>query len=406
MLSAVEGGTTLSFVDPHGDRTKRSVLPLCSDGRCLDFPSSTEHITSLSFAPISSEINFIALLETKENGLRMLVKVSSHGEVGPLAGYATDLTTQVLEYTDVAYSAANRTLFILCQPCGAIYEADLEGRILAVDWESLPKLAAAGLNPLKLGISEDGGRVAVFTRPAGHGGSGQLSAHLQCAEASEIQIRALSPPSKAWPVALMDRSKSCCYFGTICLPDNCRILLNQGWTVDLEEPPEPEGDFGVWPLNLMDENGTCCVMEVSYCCPCWCHPTPLAFQAVVAAEVRLTQDQCSPWHCDFLISRGWEVPLYRARHPAVEPVASLDMQRCPSQQLKTPADVRGGASGMALDEPRKKIWVVYNEGNGGFRHWLVQYAYDGTPIRTVAIFGPQNPTGEWHRACPPPPSCK
>lgn len=105
------------------------------------------------------------------------------------------------------------------------------------------------------------------------------------------------------------------------------------------------------------------------------------------------QEVCSPYNCDYLLSKGWEVPLANPR-PEPEPVPPFDMQACAPLRVAPPAGVSGVPTGLAIDDVSRRYWVLYNDAAGRGRHWLVETRYSGTVLRAIEIFGVTNPTGE------------
>ena len=96
------------------------------------------------------------------------------------------------------------------------------------------------------------------------------------------------------------------------------------------------------------------------------------------------------------------MPLREPLKPQPPPPSQaqeLPLEPCPIRRLSTPAEVAASGAqvaGLAMDAARHKFWGLYNAGDGGFKHWLVQYSYDGLAIRTLRFFGPTNPTGDSH----------
>jgi hypothetical protein len=103
------------------------------------------------------------------------------------------------------------------------------------------------------------------------------------------------------------------------------------------------------------------------------------------------QEVCSPFNCDYLLSKGWEVPL---SVPRVEPqpVPPFDLQSCAPMRLAPPAGVSGLPTGLAIDPSARTYWILYHDA-GRRRHWVVEMRYSGTMLRALELSGLVSPTG-------------
>jgi hypothetical protein len=266
-LSVLQYGATLNKLTLHdalSSTLRRSFMPLCrgSSGArqtCLE-ANNAEALTSFTPAAGRNGAAYFGVLRTAGGG-QMLVTVSEQGVVESLFSGITPLTAQALELTDIHFSAATDTLFVLCEPCGAIFQADLHGEVLSVDSLSLLSLADS-MTPRALAVSPGTEQLVVAAEGAGDDASTSLL--ILCRGAPTVsKLSTRSDGPMVWPAELMDSERSCCYFGTFCHRDNCAILQEQGWEVELVGgPTQPSANFAVWSTTLMDDARTCCVLEV------------------------------------------------------------------------------------------------------------------------------------------------